>query len=177
MLTGIHAGNNSAYAAAARWLMQVKSLYGRPLDNARDADFRMLFKDMDYQERKDVKNKQNKNLVQSHLAIIQHKHNSTTASQMHEPSDQAIEPIAGEKIPDRKQPADQAIEQEKKKPADLVIEPESKAPSDQKIEPERKKPEDQAIEPQKKEPQDQAIEPIRPDPKDEAIEPDESDSK
>jgi hypothetical protein len=27
-LTGIHSGENSAYAAVARWLMQVKNLYG-----------------------------------------------------------------------------------------------------------------------------------------------------
>ena len=49
-LTGIHAGENSAYAAVARWLMTVKNLYGRPLDNARDADFSMLFKDAGYDE-------------------------------------------------------------------------------------------------------------------------------
>jgi hypothetical protein len=38
-LSGIHAGENSAYAAVARWLMQVKNLYGRPLMNPRDAEF------------------------------------------------------------------------------------------------------------------------------------------
>ena len=60
-LTGIHAGENSAYAAVSRWLMTVKSLYGRPLDNARDADFRMLFKDMGYDERR--AKKKNKSLT------------------------------------------------------------------------------------------------------------------
>ena len=63
-LKGIHAGENSAYAAVARWLMIVKSLYGRPLDNARDADFRMLFKDMGYEERREAK-KKNKALIQA----------------------------------------------------------------------------------------------------------------
>ena len=61
LLTGIHSGENSAYAAVARWLMTVKNLYARPLDNARDADFRMLFKDMGYDERR--AKKKNKSLT------------------------------------------------------------------------------------------------------------------
>ena len=47
--------------------MTVKSLYGRPLDNARDADFRMLFKDMGYDER--GAKKKNKSLTQGHLNV------------------------------------------------------------------------------------------------------------
>ena len=86
-LKGIHAGENSAYAAVARWLMQVKSIYGRPLVDARDADFRMQFDDMTYKERLALKlegqqaNAQQN--VQAHIAVM-HKENNATASTVKE---------------------------------------------------------------------------------------------
>jgi hypothetical protein len=43
--------------------MQVKNTYGQPLDNARDADFRMLFKDMGYDERREKAKNKNKSLM------------------------------------------------------------------------------------------------------------------
>ena len=40
------------------------------MDNARDADFRMLFKDMGYDERRAKKKNSKKQLVQGQLAVI-----------------------------------------------------------------------------------------------------------
>jgi hypothetical protein len=43
MLTGIKSGPNSAYAAVAKWLMDSKKTYGRPIIDPRAAQFKMKF--------------------------------------------------------------------------------------------------------------------------------------
>ena len=43
MLTGIKSGVNSAYAAIAKWLMDSKKTYGRPIIDPRAAQFKMKF--------------------------------------------------------------------------------------------------------------------------------------
>lgn len=41
MLTGIKSGPNSAYSAVAKWLMDAKKTYGRPIIDPRAAQFKM----------------------------------------------------------------------------------------------------------------------------------------
>ena len=42
-LTGIKSGANSAYAAIAKWLMDAKKTYGRPIIDPRAASFKMKY--------------------------------------------------------------------------------------------------------------------------------------
>jgi hypothetical protein len=42
-LTGIHSGKNSAFSAVAKWLMDAKKTYGRPLIDPRAGAFKMKF--------------------------------------------------------------------------------------------------------------------------------------
>lgn len=42
-LTGIKSGVNSAYAAIAKWLMDAKKTYGRPIIDPRAASFKMKY--------------------------------------------------------------------------------------------------------------------------------------